>query len=207
MRHYSIIRSHEYTLLQKIELKGSILDIGGGARTKYHELIQGEHTFHTMNINPDCDPDTLADIEKPFPFTDGLFDHAICLNVLEHVYEFEHVVRETVRCIKPGGSLVIATPFMHHIHASPDDYLRFTESAFLRMAEKTGCKITTLEPLGFGFFSLGFQCLGIGLPAMVRVVLKPIAIGLDKMFNRISSQYRKLTAILPLGYCVVLEKE
>jgi SAM-dependent methyltransferase len=206
MKYYTIVRGREHELLRRVELDGSILDVGGGAHAQYHELIKGEHIFHTMNINPKCRPDTLADIEQEFPFAGETFDHAICLNVLEHIYEFEHVVSETVRCIKPGGSFVIATPFMHHIHGSPDDYLRYTESVYRRLAGKFDCHVSMLEKLGAGFFSLGFQCLSIGGPKFLLPIARPVAVGLDHVLNTISNRYRKLTEILPLGYFVVLTK-
>lgn len=207
MQYYSILRDREYKALSKLLLNGSVLDVGGGARTKYHDLIRGEHSFHSINISPSCNPNTLADIEKPFPFADDSFDHAICLNVLEHIYEFEHVVREVARCVKPGGLFVIATPFMHHVHGSPDDYLRYTDSAFRRMADKNGYSVTSIEKLGTGFFSLGFQCFAIGAPKVLWVLTKPLALGLDGILNTLSARYRKLTELIPLGYFVILTKK
>jgi SAM-dependent methyltransferase len=208
MKYYSVIRGHEYEMLKKIKLDGSILDVGGSRHSGYHELIQGEHSFHVINIDRKCSPDTIVDVEKKFPFNDESFEQAISLNVLEHVYEFENVLSETVRCVKKDGKIIIATPFIHHIHASPDDYFRYTDSAFRRMALKHRCKIEKIEPLGFGFFSLGFQCVGGAVPTtLLQASLKWLAVRFDKVLNKISSKYRKLTSVLPLGYFVVMVKE
>ena len=207
MTHFSIYRDAEYKNLSKFTLTGSVLDVGGGKNVSYHSLIKGEHNFVSININEAAQPDYIVDIEKEFPFTDQMFDNAICLNVLEHVYEFENAFSEQVRCVKIGGKIVIAVPFMHHIHGSPDDYLRYTESALRRMAHKHGCEVESLSTLGGGLFSLIFQCIGTGLPdKRLQSFFKVIFVLLDKGLNKISKHYRTLASIIPLGYFVVLTK-
>jgi SAM-dependent methyltransferase len=207
MKNYSILREQEYKHLRTRTLNGNILDVGGSKRSGYHELIQGDHEFVTINIDETCEPDFFVNIEGKFPFEDDSFDHAICLNVLEHVFEFENVISETVRTVKKGGVLVIAVPMLHHIHASPDDYFRYTQSALQRMLEKHGCDILETHTLGAGFFSLGFQSLGGALPTnFLRLSIKRLAIFLDENLAKISQKYKKLTDSLPLGYMVIASK-
>lgn len=207
MTHFSICRDAEYDNLSKLTLTGSVLDVGGGRNASYHSLIKGEPSFVSINISEKAQPDYIVDVEKEFPFTDQMFDNAICLNVLEHVYEFENTFSEQVRCVKVGGKIVIAVPFMHHIHGSPDDYLRYTESALRRMSHKFGCEVESLSALGGGLFSLIFQCAGTGLPSKrLQSFIKVGFVALDKGLNKISRHYRTLTSIIPLGYFVVLKK-
>lgn len=205
---YSIIRAHEYTLLSNISLSGKILDVGGSKKSGYHELVKGERNFHVINLDPTCEPDTFVDIEKAFPFEEGSFDGAICLNVLEHIFEVQNAFSETVRVVKSGGTLVFATPFMHHVHGSPDDYGRYTESHYKKMASKYGCDIVSITPLGQGFFSLGYQCVGGSLPTnTLRQIMKRTALFLDSCGNHLSSRYQTLSARIPLGYFVVMKKK
>lgn len=207
MKYYSIVRGEEYDNLLKISLEGTILDVGGSKKSGYHELIQGKNKFIVINLDENCEPDYFVDIEKEYPFENNQFDHAICLNVLEHVYEFENTFSEQVRCVKSGGKIIIATPFMHHIHASPDDFLRYTDSAFKRMAKKNNCKIELIAPMGNGLFSLLFQSIGGSIPTTVLQALsKKICVGLDWFLNKISKRYRRLSSRIPLGYFVILEK-
>lgn len=207
MSKLSIIRTAEYRELQKLELNGAILDVGGSKTSQYHLIIKGEHTFDVVNINEKCQPDFNFDIEKPFPLDSEKYDHAVCMNVLEHVFEFENVFSETLRCIKPGGQFVIATPFMHHIHGSPDDYLRYTPSAYRRLSEKYNCELVSVTPLGGGLFSLIFQSISLGIPSSsIFKITKLFFVSLDKMCNKVIPKYQKLTEALPLGYFVVFKK-
>lgn len=208
MKYHSVIRGHEYELLNRLSLDGKVLDVGGSRKSGYHELIKGNHSFYVINIDESCQPDEFVDIEKTFPFEEGKFDHAICMNVLEHVFEFENVFKETVRSIKSGGRFVIAAPYMHHIHGSPDDYLRYTNSAYRRLSEKYGCEIEEIVPLGYGFFSLGFQCIGGAIPTtFLQALTKKVSVSLDKLLNRVSKKYKKLSERIPLGYYVIYVKK
>jgi len=205
--NYSILRQEEYAALQKVELHGLVLDVGGSKKSGYHNIVSGKNSFHVINLDENCEPDTFVDLEKKFPFDDEQFDHSLCLNVLEHIFNFENMFSEQVRCIKNKGYLVMATPFMHHIHGSPDDYLRYTQSSYRRLAEKNNCTIISITPLGFGFCSLMFQTIGGSLPTnILRQICKYFSINVDMFLNKISKKYRNLTEVIPLGYFVIMQK-
>lgn len=208
MKNLSIIRGEEYKQLQTLKLDGKILDVGGSVNSGYQELIKGDNSFFSINIEELNQNDKIVDIEKPFPLEDNSFDHAICLNVLEHIFEINNAFSEQVRCVKSGGTLVFATPFMHHVHGSPDDYLRYTDSAYRRLAAKHNCEVVSITPLGSGFFSLGFQCVEGGIPAgIIRQGCKNMAIFLDYFFNKISAKYKTISSRIPLGYFVIMKKK
>lgn len=44
------------------------------------------------------------------PFADGCFDAVFCGDVLEHVFDTEHLLGEVKRVLKPGGFTVISVP-------------------------------------------------------------------------------------------------
>jgi len=208
MKGYSITRQEEYDQLNKISLDGKFLDVGGAKSSNYQDLIAGDNSFYTINIDESLNPDMIVDVERKFPFDDESFDHAICMNVIEHVFKFDNCVKEQVRCVKKGGKIIIATPFMFQIHASPDDYIRYTDSAYKRMAEENNCEIEILTPLGFGFFSVVFQMIGSAIPTnILKNIAKRASITTDKCLNKISNKYRTLTKRIPLGYFVVMRKK
>lgn len=205
--HLSVIREAEYLALKGVSLNGLILDVGGSNASEYHQLIDGEHSFYAINISTGPKTDMIVDIEKTFPIDTEKYDHAICMNVLEHVFEFENVISEMTRVIKPGGKIILATPMIYKIHGSPDDYLRYTESALRKVAKKYNLKVESVKPLGFGFFSLGAQLLRSVIPhGLLWVVFKRTTIGLDKFFNKVLPGYKTFTKQIPLGYLTVLIK-
>ena len=44
------------------------------------------------------------------PWEDNSFDHVLFFNVLEHIFNYNHIVAEIARVLKPGGKL------RFHIH-------------------------------------------------------------------------------------------
>ena len=96
----SIIREAEYELLKNIKINGKILDIGGSKKSGYQELIKGNNQILTVNINKEHGCDLVFDIEKKFPIESEKFNSVICLNVLEHIYNYENVISEASRVLK-----------------------------------------------------------------------------------------------------------
>jgi SAM-dependent methyltransferase len=48
-----------------------------------------------------------------FPYHDESFDVVYHKSVLEHMYDPENIMKETMRVLKPGGKLIILTPDWH----------------------------------------------------------------------------------------------
>ena len=67
---------------------------------------------------------SVADV-KNLPFKDNYFDVVICAEVMEHIPEDRLAVREVIRVLKPGNTLVVSVPryFPERIcWALSDDY-------------------------------------------------------------------------------------
>lgn len=54
--------------------------------------------------------DFLAASGLSLPFADGSFDHVICSEVLEHIHDYQSVLREIHRVLKPGGLFAVSVP-------------------------------------------------------------------------------------------------
>ena len=83
----------------------------------------------TLDIDPRTRPDVVADITRR---NDSLlapesFDLVCCTEVLEHVLDPFGAVAEMHRILKPGGHLLLTTPFNFLIHGPLPDCWRFTE--------------------------------------------------------------------------------
>lgn len=111
------------------EIKGRILDVGCGekpyanlfAATEYIgiDIAQSGHDHTRSNIDIFYDGLNI-------PFEDNSFDSIICFEVLEHVFEPEKIIQEMYRVLKPGGKLILTTPFIWNEHEIPYDYGRYT---------------------------------------------------------------------------------
>lgn len=71
----------------------------------------------TLDINPDCNPDVVHDLEKlPLPFEDNSFDEVHAYGVLEHLSDqgdhksFFAQFEEFYRILKPSGYLLATVP-------------------------------------------------------------------------------------------------
>ena len=70
--------------------------------------------------------DLVADVYK-LPFDDNSFDVVLCMVVMEHLEDPKKAISEMKRVLKPGGMILVSTPFLFPIHDSPNDFWRFTK--------------------------------------------------------------------------------
>lgn len=87
------------------------------------------------------------------PFADNTFDKVICSEVLEHIPDYQAVLTEVERVLKPGGHFVASVPrfwpewlcwaFSDEYHANVGGHLRIFKAGQLRRQ---------IEQLGFAYF-------------------------------------------------------
>lgn len=196
-----------YAELAKLELSGLVLDIGGDLRSGYHKLIGGTHTFETVNLEPKANPDYMFDLEQKFPLESRVFDAVVCLNVLEHIYNYEQMLAECVRVLKSGGQAVFAVPFLVQVHPSPHDYFRYTGESLERLFNKAGFSNVKVIPLGQGPFTASLQVAHnalskVPLLALASMVLVAI---FDKCIRFLDRKRTFDPNHYPLGYMVISE--
>ncbi len=197
----SFLRREEYKALSKLSIDGAILDVGGSKKSGYHELIQGNHTITTGNINASYGTDIIFNAEEVWPFPDGSFDGVLLVNLLEHLYRYEHTVREASRVLKPRGVVAGVVPFMFNVHASPNDYFRYTKSTLERLFTENGFSDVRVKELGTGAFSVMYHCL-LGFVRWEWLATPLIAVcrGIDGIILRLKPNNKMSAREMPLGY-------
>jgi SAM-dependent methyltransferase len=91
--------------------------------------------------------DLCAPIAEP-----GRFDVVICEQVLEHVPDPWLAAEHLRELAKPGGHVVVSTPFLIRIHELPEyglrDYWRFTPRGLRTLLERAGLEVDSVGAWG-----------------------------------------------------------
>jgi SAM-dependent methyltransferase len=166
LRKKTITRSLMNSGLRNYQnLSGRVVDLGGGGESSYKKLISFSGTYINMDASEEAKPTVVGNLEERHPFPDGYADTILLLNVLEHVYDYKHVVSEMKRCLKPGGKVIVFVPFLMPYHTFKtknffiDDYFRYTQSSLSRIFTECGFLNVHLKPVGGLFIVIAnFAC-------------------------------------------------
>ena len=125
----------------------SVLDFGAGNGAQTLELLK----FGCRIIACDIDAGDLAVLKEylsmnnitavtpvlydgnRLPALDGQFDVVVCYQVLEHVFDEAHALREVMRVLKPSGDFVISVPnkwWVFETHGARLPYLPWNRLPF-----------------------------------------------------------------------------
>lgn len=75
-------------------------------------------------------------------------DLVICEQVLEHVRDPCLAVRNLARLARPGGAVLVSTPFLLRIHGHPEDHWRFTPSGMRLLLDAGGLHVEWVRSWG-----------------------------------------------------------
>ena len=135
-RDRSLVRIFLNERLKKENLTGEILDVGCGSNRNYLDFVPRTQPV-TMHV---FDPKVgeVIDFEKDaLPQSTDSFDSVLVLNVLEHIFNYQHLISEMHRVLKRDGTLIGFTPFLVKFHADPHDYFRYTNEALEKIDRKS----------------------------------------------------------------------
>ena len=112
-------------LKQKYNIKGLAINLGSG-----QDDYDG---FLNIDLGSYDPVDIVADL-KEIPLNDSLVELVASNSVLEHIYDFQKVIKEVFRILKPGGYFYLCVPsscLRHHEY----DYHRWTTPGLLKLLE------------------------------------------------------------------------
>ena len=133
-------------------LSGVVLDVGCAEAHPRHLLPEGAHYigvdyFVTAKDWYGTRPDVFADA-RALPLSDESVDHALLLDVLEHIPDPDLCLAELSRVLNAGGSLTIQVPFLYPVHDAPLDFHRWTIHGLESAAERHGFDIAETMAIG-----------------------------------------------------------
>jgi SAM-dependent methyltransferase len=150
--------------------------------------------------------DHVMDMNSPLDLPEASFDTVLATDVLEHIRKVDLIWSEMARICKPGGHIIVGTPFFYWLHETPYDYARYTKYDLMFRCERNRLHIISLKEYGGApevladlilkqFRMRGRLCAG--LDATFRLILRLRAC------RRYSSRTKEE---FPLGYCLVARK-
>lgn len=153
----SLIKRIAWERIEQASYRGRVVDLGCGS-APYREVIlaQAEEYIGVDWQNSQHDQsrvDVFADLTQPLPFDDNYADTVLAFQVLEHLSEPQAFLCECHRILRPGGTLLMGTPFMWRIHEAPHDYFRYTRYGLEHLLQKARFQDIVIEPFT-GFWQM-----------------------------------------------------
>jgi ubiquinone/menaquinone biosynthesis C-methylase UbiE len=114
-----------------IQVDGEYLEVGCGTGRFTAPLAEKDVRLTSVDISEEMlestrrrltqvgvvDAVTLQQMDaRSMEFPDSTFDVIVSMNVLNHVPEYERVVSEMARVLRPGGSIVIGVPSLFSLY-------------------------------------------------------------------------------------------
>jgi 2-polyprenyl-6-hydroxyphenyl methylase/3-demethylubiquinone-9 3-methyltransferase len=147
-----------------------VLDVGCGAGFLAARLLARGASAAGMDISsraieaaagryPGVDFHTASADGAPWPFDDSSFDAVVALEVVEHLFAPAFFFSEARRLLKPGGQLVVSTPY----HGRMKN-LVLAFRGFDRHFDVNGAHIRFFTP---GALSRAYSTAGFSRPRMI----------------------------------------
>ncbi len=134
---------------QYVQERSKVVDVGCGEQPMRYDIESRGASYIGIDIaqNYQNTVDVIATATEA-PLVDGCFDVVLCIEVLEHVSDSLSAFQELSRLLKPGGYLIVTTPFAYPLHEEPYDFVRLTPFQIRRCAEMSALSIVEIEQAG-----------------------------------------------------------
>ena len=191
----SLARIWMNVALAEERISGKTVDIGGGRAPDYFAYLGRESGTDVEALDGSISGINFE--TDRLPYESGSVDTVLACNILEHIYNHQHLLEEAKRILRSGGALVGFVPFWVGYHPDPNDYFRYTKEALKRMLEDAGFTGISVREVGGGPFRANFNTLSLSIPRFLRPVLYPFYAGADDIMLSLRPKAHER---YPLGY-------
>jgi len=188
--------------LKSETLIGNTIDIGGGRNADYISFMPKAEDVNFLSF--DIKNGAEIDFEKDsLPSKNGAYDTVLFLNVMEHIFNYQHIANEVTRIVKPGGQLLGFVPFLMWYHPDHSDFFRYTHEALEKIFNTAGATSCKIEVVGAGPFLAAAQMVIQSFPKILRPVVFGFIYTFEKLYQLGKGKNAREYA---LGYYFKVEK-
>lgn len=139
---------------------GRLLDVGCGLKP-FQPMFAPYVSEHVGVDHPDS-PHALTSVDVlatayEIPLPDGSFDTVLMSEVLEHLETPQAALSEALRLLRPGGKLILTTPFIWVLHEEPRDFYRYSPYGLRHLLDGAGFEVLEVIPVGGQWTTLGLM--------------------------------------------------
>jgi SAM-dependent methyltransferase len=151
---------------------GKLLDVGCG--DKPWQPLLGPHTseYIGVDLGANSKAELLADAHA-IPLADATVDTVLMDEVLEHLERPWEALAEAHRLLRPGGFIVIDTPFFWPLHEAPRDFYRYSPFGLRELLETAGFEVVEIVPLTGAWVTISLE-ISYALQRYRRGPLRPL---------------------------------
>jgi SAM-dependent methyltransferase len=149
-----------------------LVDFGCGDMP-YRSVIEpmvGKYLGVDLEMNPKAEHHIDFDSKTTLP--DNYADIILSNQVLEHVDTPSGYLKEALRILKPGGTIILTTHGYWFYHPTPNDYWRWTSAGLRKTVEAEGFNITKFHGI-MGLAASGIQLFQDAICNKLPNFLKP----------------------------------
>ena len=145
---------------KRADLGDRVIDVGVDVGHPRRWIAPG---YQTLGLDAEDIRGDLLDL----PLDDDSVDGFVLTEVLEHCTDPQQAINEVYRVLKPGGLLLVTSPFLwpQHATASYRDYWRFTDQGWIYLLRNfvgvhlVPCALTDEGSAAYEFLRV-FECFG-----------------------------------------------
>ncbi len=171
------------------QLRGLVLDLGSGLNAaSYHRFLGRAVGAEVISLDLAIKdgPAGQIDLEKDrLPYADSSIDTVLIFNLLEHLFNYSHLLVEIRRVLKSGGQVIGAVPFLVGYHADPHDFWRYTSESLKKIFSAADFPNINIKVLGRGPWSAAFSQIEFLLPRLTKMVILPLVFFLDSLLLKL----------------------
>ncbi len=192
--------------IQKLEINSDFLDLGSTqSETNVSNYVKNKDLRTYANLNTNLKGQNNINLEIYPNDIKKKFKTIFLMNVLEHIKNTNNCFNNINDILDSDGIVYGSTPFLFHIHQSPNDYFRFTKQFLEEFLKEKGYKEIEVKILGTGIFCNMYSSL-FNLTKIIpflNVIIFSLAIIFDKILNIF---LKNIKDINPLGYFFIAKK-